>query len=184
MQQAVKIKGAQMKDMRKKFDEYPTFYQNSMFHKDDVTCVRFEPHPWHDDAHVGKEQNTHAFIQRAGIPRTDRHDPNTVPTTPACRTLPFADRMDGAMKLKDKGNAFFKEGKLVDAQFKYEEAAGIFRYCLNKGGGRQESLSPLAPHSHHHTRCSTFLPTFDSACAAAPPFPSPPHTSLLHARWS
>lgn len=43
MQTAVKIKGAQMKSQREKFDLYPTHLQNSMFHKEEIVTMRSQP---------------------------------------------------------------------------------------------------------------------------------------------
>ena len=43
MQQAVKMKGASQAALKTIFDSYPTFYQNSMFAKDDVKDARNAP---------------------------------------------------------------------------------------------------------------------------------------------
>lgn len=87
MQQAVKIKDAQMKTLRTRFDAWPSFIQNTLFP---------------DKAHVGY------------------------------RTLPYAERLLAANRLKEKGNKFFKEEKWDDAQKTYEQAVGVFYYATNK----------------------------------------------------
>ena len=43
MQQAVKIKGAQMSTLRPQFDSWPTFFQNTLFLREDVTKLRSLP---------------------------------------------------------------------------------------------------------------------------------------------
>lgn len=43
MQQAVKLKGAQQAKERPKFDNFPKFYQNSMFSTDELTAARLLP---------------------------------------------------------------------------------------------------------------------------------------------
>lgn len=50
MQTAAKIKGAQMAGDRKRFDSWPTFYQNTLFHKEDITALRDLPFPGRLDA--------------------------------------------------------------------------------------------------------------------------------------
>ena len=42
MQQAVKLKGAQMQKYRKKFESWPEFFKNTLFVADDVAKVSSE----------------------------------------------------------------------------------------------------------------------------------------------
>lgn len=97
MQQAVKIKDAQMKSMRTRFDAWPSFMQNTLFP---------------DKAHV------------------------------EFRTLPYAERLLAASRLKEKGNALFKEKKWDEAQKLYEQAVGVFYYAENKNSNwKKEGLN-------------------------------------------
>ena len=66
MQQAMKIKGAQMEQDRKKFETWPLYLQNTMW-----------------------MQNKECL---------------------SLRELPVADRLPGANKLKEEGNAAYKNG--------------------------------------------------------------------------
>ncbi|KAL7528785.1 hypothetical protein ACHAWF_002713 [Thalassiosira exigua] len=77
MDRAVKLKTEQTKHLRKKYDEFPSFYANSIFPRDGVVDAR-------------KRQ--------------------------------FDDRLAAATRMKEDGNAAYREGRLDDALSKYESA--------------------------------------------------------------
>merc|ERR1712159_919536 len=85
MQHAMKIKGAQMEQDRKKFETWPTFLQNSMWERNEETL--------------------------------------------RLRSLPAAERLEGAAALKEEGNEHFRKKKYASAVECYEAAVGAFRYA-------------------------------------------------------
>src|SRR5688572_26466010 len=87
IQQAVALREARDKPLRREFEKLPPFYQNSLVVSDEV------------------------------------HN---------ARQLAFAERMQFAMQRKDAGNAYFREGRLLDAVNCYEEALSVFRFIENK----------------------------------------------------
>eukprot|EP00434_Breviolum_minutum_P030828 symbB.v1.2.027260.t1/scaffold2784.1/size70482/1 len=92
LQQAVKLKSAQMNEKRKTYETWPFFVQHTLFHgeKDDFK---------------------------------------------AWRQLPFDEKRVHCERLKEEGNAHFKQGAWMDAIEKYEEAATLVHYCYSTDPG-------------------------------------------------
>jgi len=101
MQHAMKIKGAQMEQDRKKFETWPSFFQNTM------------------------------WMQGRAL---------------ELRELPVSTRLPEAVKLKEAGNAHFREKRFTPAIEQYEQALGSFKYLKQldpdwkKKGIRDESI--------------------------------------------
>lgn len=53
----------------------------------------------------------------------------------AWRALPFTEKMERSVKIKDEGNELYKQKNYADAVDKYEEAPSLFYYCYSTDPG-------------------------------------------------
>ncbi len=101
LSQAVKLKSAQDATLKCKFESFPTFYQNSIYPRDDVKRARGD-----DSSGGGGTRNNNIVLS-------------------------FEQRMENAMSFKQCGNVNYQHGKYSDAMVNYEKAMAVFRYLVN-----------------------------------------------------
>mmetsp|Transcript_39421 Transcript_39421/g.80858 ORF Transcript_39421/g.80858 Transcript_39421/m.80858 type:complete len:395 (+) Transcript_39421:1641-2825(+) len=122
MNQAFRLKNAQLASSRSTFDSYPTFYQNSLFPQPEIVALR--------------------------------------------SSSSFEERLEGASKIKEEGNAAYYNNEYGDAVQKYEMAISVFRYLQNTNldwkskGIRDEDITEidnLGENDREKAQVSSFL---------------------------
>jgi hypothetical protein len=103
LDQAVKLKQSQVDKERPRWNSWPPYRQNSLFHSSHVAATRIMPT-------IGQSSDG---------------------TTDAAAMRDQLDRAYlAAEELKDRGNAAFAKSSVSDASFRYEEAVGQFDYVF------------------------------------------------------
>ena len=119
LSQAVKLKTAQEAPLRSKYDALPSFYQNSIFPREQVIVARSLT--MHMDMIPVDTDETDLDGDGYGNGNGNFDDGKEGTKT----------RMGEALRMKLEGNKAFQCGSFGDAMMHYEMAISVFRYLVN-----------------------------------------------------